>query len=205
MSGLDGVTPWDGTGSLGEWAVALTRAKVEPAVPRRWSHIAGVVELAREIVDVAGDASDGEVSDGDLLIAAAAAHDIGHAPDAVRTGFAALDGVEYLRTVNAPQPLLNLVAHYFASGIEGELRGYTAQYAELPDEPTPVRDALWYCDLRVGPDGDRVEIDDRFAELWKRYERDDVAMRWWALAETPLRDAVARTQRRISDLRLTHA
>ena len=25
-----------------------------------------------------------------------------------------------------------------------------------------------------------IEIDDRFAELWKRYERDDIAMRWWA-------------------------
>jgi hypothetical protein len=196
------VRAWDGTGSLGEWAVALTRAKVETTVPRRWSHIAGVVELAREIIDVAGGR---DSADGELLIAAAAAHDIGHAPDLATTGFAALDGVEYLRTVNAPQPLLNLVAHYFASGIEGELRGYTSQYAELPDEPSPARDALWYADLRVGPDGHRVEIDDRFAELWKRYERDDIAMRWWALAETPLRDAVARTQARISDLRLTPA
>jgi HD domain len=203
VSAPDGaVRPWDGREPLDEWAVALTRAKVATAVPRRWSHIAGVVELAREIADVAGGR---DTADGALLIAAAAAHDIGHAPDLARTGFAALDGVEYLRTVNAPQPLLNLVANYFASGIEGELRGYTAQYAVLPDEVTPVRDALWYADLRVGPDGDRVEIDHRFAELWKRYERDDIAMRWWALAETPLRDAVARTQRRISDLRLTPA
>lgn len=194
----DAVRSWDGTEPLADWAVALTRAKVETAVPRRWSHIAGVIELAREIVDVAGE-------DGDLLIAAAAAHDIGHAPDLARTGFAALDGAEYLRTVGAPQPLLNLVAHYFASGIEGRLRGYTAEYDELPDEPTPVRDALWYADLRVGPDGDRVEIDDRFAELWKRYERDDIAMRWWSLAEIPLREAVARTERRIADLRLTPA
>jgi hypothetical protein len=68
-----------------------------------------------------------------------------------------------------------------------------------------VRDALWYADLRVGPDGDRVEVDDRFAELWKRYERDDIAMRWWSLAEIPLREAVARTERRIADLRLTPA
>jgi hypothetical protein len=192
------VSAWDGTEPLEVWAVELTRAKLETTVPRRWSHVAGVIELAREIVDVAG-------TDGELLVAAAAAHDIGHAPDLVRTGFVALDGVEYLRTVNAPQPLLNLVAHYFASGIEGELRGYTEQYALLPDEPTPVRDALWYCDLRVGPDGDRVEIDQRIAELWARYERDDIAMRWWALAESPLRDAVARTQSRISELRLTPA
>jgi hypothetical protein len=190
------MTAWDGTGSLADWAHALTRAKLETAVPRRWSHVAGVVELAREIGPVAG-------ADADLLVAAAAAHDIGHAPDLVRTGFVALDGVEFLRTVNAPQPLLNLVAHYWASGIEAELRGYTEQYRDLPDEPTPVRDALWYCDLRVGPDGERMGVDERFADLWRRYERDDVAIRWWRLAEEPLRAAVARTRERLDACALT--
>jgi PAS domain-containing protein len=183
---------------LDEWAVALARGKLETTLPRRWSHVAGVIELATEIRDVAGES-------GALLIAAAATHDIGHAPDVVQTGFPALDGLEYLRTVNAPQELLILVANYFASGIEAELRGYHQEYRDVTDQPTAVRDALWYCDIRVGPDGHRVEVDERFAELLRRYQHDEITLPWWKLAEVPLRQAAARTQVRLSTLKLTVA
>jgi hypothetical protein len=173
---------------LVEWACEVARSNLAEALPRRWSHVEGVIRFAREIAGAYGE-------DGDLLIAAAALHDVGWAPPHVRSGFPALDAARYLSTLNTPRRLLNLAVNYDASQLEAELRGLGSQMKEFPDEGGPVRDALWYCDLRVGPDGQRMPLAARLAEVRVRYAHDPIGVQWVDVAEADLLALGERTER----------
>lgn len=172
---------------LCEWAFALAEAKLA-SVPRRWAHAQGALRRAEEVAPHVGP-------DGDLLRAAAVVHDIGFAPEAVSTGFSALDGARYLEKQGAPIRLVNLIAHSAYSGLEGTLRGFEAEYEEFEDERTPLRDALWYCCLTTGPDGQPVSLAERISEWRVRYADDSVIGRYTELAPAELSGAVARTER----------
>ncbi|MDT0352918.1 hypothetical protein [Pseudonocardia charpentierae] len=76
---------------------------------------------------------------------------------------------------------------------EAELRGFADDFAEFPDEETPVRDALWYCDMVTGPDGQRVAVDERLAEIQSRYGPDSIVGQFIDLARPELLGAVERT------------
>lgn len=178
---------------LAEWGVALTREKLSTTVPRRWAHVQGVVERAREVSAVAGD-------DADLLVAAAALHEIGHAPEVVSSGFVALDGARFLQSLRAPGRLVNLVANYTFARLEAELRGFGAEMAEFEDEQTTVRDALWCCDLTTGPDGQRMTFDERVAEWTERYAEDEVIAAFTKAAYPELLAACERTEQRMQAL-----
>jgi hypothetical protein len=178
---------------LGEWGVALTKEKLSTTVPRRWAHVQGVVERAEEVKPVAGD-------DADLLIAAAALHEIGHAPDLVSSGFVALDGARFLQSVKAPRRLVDLVANYTFARLEAELRGFGDEIAEFEDEQTPVRDALWCCDLTTGPDGQRMTFEQRVAEWTQRYAEDGVIAMFTKTAYPELLGACERTEQRMRAL-----
>ena len=170
---------------LAQWARAVAEEHLA-AVPRRWHHALGVLRRAEAVAPRLG-------ADGDLLLAAAAVHDIGFAPEATAIGFPAVDGARFLEKHGAPRRLVHLVAHSAYSALEGDLRGFGAEYADFEDERSPVRDALWSCCLTTGPDGEPVTLDERIAEWSIRYAGDAVIARYAELAPAELRAAIART------------
>jgi hypothetical protein len=174
--------------SLPAWAWGLAEIHLS-AVPRRWLHAQGVVRRAEGVAPHLGD-------DGDLLLAAAAVHDLGFGaePAALGVGFPAVDAARYLDKQGAPRRLAHLVAHSAYSALEGSLRGFEAEYAEFEDERTPLRDALWYCCLTTGPDGEPLTLEERISEWSIRYAGDTVIARYAELAPPELRAAVARTE-----------
>jgi hypothetical protein len=175
---------------LAGWAVTLAEEKLAAAVPRRWAHVQGVLRRAEEVQAVAGE-------DADLLYAAAALHEIGHAPDVAASGFVALDGARFLTAIGAPRRLVDLVANYTYARLEAELRGLGAEMAAYDDEQTPVRDALWYCDLTTGPDGEPMTFEERVAEWTGRYAGDEVIAAFTEKGLPELRATCRRTEERL--------
>lgn len=126
-------------------------------------------------------------------------HDIGYAPDLVDTGFHAIDGGRYLRGIDAPDRLVNLVAHHSCATVEAELRGLSHELAEFTDEKTALRDALWWADLTTTPDGEPTSIEERATEIADRYGPDHVVPRFIRQAWPQLLGAVERTENRIRE------
>jgi hypothetical protein len=152
----------------GDRAPALAEVLLATSCPRRWVHVQGVAAAA---VDVS-TRLDGVDED---LVASAWLHDIGYAPDLVVTGFHSLDGARYLRDEGFGPRLAGLVAHHSYARIEAGIRGLGAVLdAEFPNEESLSADALCYCDMTTGPDGERVEVEERLAEIRVRYGPGDV-------------------------------
>jgi len=178
---------------LVEAARELAGAAVAEALPRRWSHLRAVGARAAEIAHVLPE------PDRDVLVAAACLHDIGYAPDLARTGFHPLDGARFLRDVSFDARVTALVAHHSRALVEARLRGLdTDLAAEFPDERSPVTDALIYCDMTTGPDGTRVDVTTRLAEVRRRYGAGSLVVAFLDLAEPQLRAAVERVCARIA-------
>jgi len=77
------------------------------------------------------------------------------------------------------------------------LRGLSEQlYAEFPRERSTVADALWYADLTTGPDGQRVTVDERLAEIERRYGTAHVVTASVRLSRPELLASVDRTLQR---------
>lgn len=175
---------------LETWAVELAEELLSET-GRRWTHDVGVLALAREIRGTFGE-------DGELLVAAAALHDTGCSPQVRRSRLEPLDAGWYLESVGAPERLTNLVANLDCAQLEAELRGLDSLLARFPDEEGPVRDALWYCCLTVGPDGERTTLEARAAELPERYSHEPIILRYFELAMPELAGAIERTERLLS-------
>ena len=138
-------------------------------------------------------------ADGVLLVATSLLHDIGYAPGLIDTGFHAIDGARYLRNIDAPTRLVDLVAHHSCAVLEAELRGLSAELAEFEDEgPTPVRDALWWADMTTTPVGQPTTVTDRVREIEQRYGPDDVVSCFLRWAWPELLSAVERTKARLA-------
>lgn len=180
---------------LTSWASETAERHMADELPRRWSHVEGV---AAQAMEVGGTAEHG---DGDLLVAAAYLHDIGYAPALAATGFHPLDGARFLREQGAPERLAALVAHHTCSRLEAELRGLADELeAEFPREVSATADALWYCDLTTGPDGERLSVPDRLAEIETRYGPDDLVTEFIVKARPELLAVAARVEARLSAL-----
>jgi hypothetical protein len=175
------------------WAVGLAEEKLAGVLPRRWAHVQGVGGRARALTPMF------RVEDGQLLISAALVHDIGYAPDLVKTGFHPLDGARYLRGVGGPDRLVNLVAHHSCATVEAELRGLSRALAEFKDEKGPLRDALWWADMTTTPDGGKTTLVERVAEIQNRYGPDDLVSCFIRRAWDDLNAAVGRTERRLEN------
>jgi HD domain len=132
-------------------------------------------------------------ADREVLIAAAVLHDVGYAPNLAARRFHPLDGARFLQAEDAPARLCALVARHSCAVQEAELRGCADDLAEFPDEETPLRDALWYCDMVTGPDGQRLTVDERLAEIQSRYGPESVVSQFIDLARPELLSAVERT------------
>lgn len=177
------------------WARELAETHLSVVLPRRWTHVQAVAARAAEVAPVMGG------TDGVVLVAAAWLHDIGYAPGAVNTGLHALDGARFLRAQGAvDERVTALVAHHSAAMLEAELRGLADQLAaDFDQESSRVADALWYCDMTTGPDGQRMTAHERFAEIQSRYGRGHVVTEFITRAGPELTAAVTRTEERIAD------
>jgi putative nucleotidyltransferase with HDIG domain len=182
----------DDHGSLAEWARAVAAEHLTGALPRRWSHVQGAADQAAAVAAIVGE-------DADLLVAAAWLHDVGYAPDLADTGFHPLDGAAYLRRIDAPERLVCLVAHHTCALLEADMRGLASRLEEqYPREESATADALWYADLTTGPDGQRLDVYERLAEVRARYGPDDLVSRFIDRARSELVGAVERTERRLA-------
>jgi hypothetical protein len=143
-------------------AAALAETKLAQALPRRWRHVQSVARRARRVAET--------LSLPDDLVAAAWLHDIGYAPELAETGFHPLDGARYLRRAGVAGPVVSLVAYHSCAQIEADVRGLAAELtAEFSPADSLLTDALLYCDMTTGPDGDYVRPADRLAEIRQRY------------------------------------
>jgi putative nucleotidyltransferase with HDIG domain len=172
------------------WAFEVCQAKLAEVLPRRWAHVQGVAERASSLAPIVGP-------EAETLRAAAVLHDVGYAPDIARSGFHPLDGANYLVRLGAPQQLVDLVAHHSGAAIEAKIRGLQLELSHFTDEETPLRDALWYCDLTTGPDGHWLSADERLAEIRQRYGQGHIVTRFVDEAWHELMGAVDRTEQRL--------
>ena len=160
--------------------------------PRRWQHVCGVGVKAESL----SAAILLEDRDRDVLVAAGYLHDIGYAPGLKRTGLHQLDGARFIRMLG-DERLSCLVAHHSEARFEVGLRGYGEELSEYAREDTRVYDALVYCDLTTGPDGETVTFEDRISEVYERYGEGDIS-RALGMAEPHLRAAVDRIAQAIN-------
>ncbi len=179
---------------LAGWALSIAEKKLADPLPDRWNHVRGVVARAEAV----GERLALAPPDRDVLIAAAALHDIGLAPDVAATQASFLDGARWLAARAVPARIVDLVAHCDCGVVESTLRGYGDDYRAFRDERSPTRDALWYCCLTTGADGSATTLADRMAAWSTTYAGDDVIARYAVLARVELEAAVARTEDRLA-------
>ncbi|PVG81117.1 2',3'-cyclic-nucleotide 2'-phosphodiesterase [Nocardioides gansuensis] len=132
-------------------------------LPDRWRHTIAVAARAEELAD-AVDRSDHEV-----LHAAAWLHDVGYSRRVSRTGFHPLDGARFLDREGWPLRVCALVAHHSGARFLARSYGLSMQLNAYADERSPVTDALAYADQTVGAAGERLPLEERWADMLRRH------------------------------------
>jgi putative nucleotidyltransferase with HDIG domain len=147
------------------WARDLAKELLADALPRRWAHSQGVGRKAESIAHLVGE-------DAEKLVCAAWLHDVGYAPDLVKSGSHALDGARYLRDVaHADSTICRLVAHHSFAIVEAGRRGLAAELSEeFPIVDGLLADAMVYCDMTTSPDGEPMDVERRLQDIAMRYE-----------------------------------
>jgi hypothetical protein len=129
------------------------------------------------------------------LVAAAWLHDIGYAPELVETGFHPLDGARYLRRSGIDGQVVSLVAYHSCAQIEADVRGLGAELAsEFSPADSLMTDALLYCDMTTGPDGDFVRPAERLVEIRGRYGPDHEVTRFVERAASEILTTAGRVE-----------
>ena len=164
---------------------------IEP-LGRRWDHLAAVGRKAECLGSDLG-------LDTELLAAACWLHDIGYAPTLMNTGMHAIDGALYLRRLGWDERIVSMVAHHSYAGLEAEERNLVAELAEFARPPGEYEDAVCFCDMTTGPDGETVDAQDRLDEIEVRYGPDHLVTRFIRKARPEILGAVARVERRHAD------
>jgi hypothetical protein len=140
---------------------------------------------------------------GDFLVAAAWLHDVGYAPDLVDTGFHPIDGARFLRKLGADNRLVCLVAHHSCAVYEARVRGLAdVLLAEFSQEDSATYDALVFCDLTTGPEGQHVTYTERIKEIRERYGPDHEVSQALELSEPDLSACCDRTLARLAAAQL---
>ncbi|MFI7670815.1 HD domain-containing protein [Nocardia sp. NPDC049526] len=170
---------------LVSWATDLAHEHLQ-MLPRRLRHVEGVARRAALAAGIVDDPA--------LLVAAGWLHDVGYAPDLIRTGFHPVDGATFLQQIGASDRLCGLVANHSCACVEARTRGVVLDW---PDERTALRDALWWADMTTTPDGTDVGLTERLADVYLRYGETDVVSRSLREAEPALRAAVDLTESRL--------
>lgn len=161
---------------------------------RRWRHTQAVAERAAEGCDAVAP------EQVNLLLAAAWLHDIGYAPAIARTGFHPVDGAAHLERSLWPPALAGLVAHHsgarYVAGVR-QLGHLLEPYARPGYWSGPVADALTWADQTTAPDGRRVTVQERIAEVLERHGPGSAQARCHAQRGPALIGAVRATEDRL--------
>lgn len=173
------------------WAWLTAKRLLADALPRRWAHTWGVARRAQQIAPAFAP------EERDVLVASAWLHDVGYAPAVTVTGMHQLDGARFLVGRGVSFRVCALVAHHAGAAAVADLVGLAGELAVFEDEQSPVRDALWYCDMTTGPDGQPMTFDERMAELRVRRSGDDPVVRALAVNVRDRAAAVERTEDRL--------
>ncbi|MBO3735513.1 HD domain-containing protein [Glycomyces niveus] len=177
-------------------AFETSRAALEEALPRRWSHVQAVGKKALRIGPII--LSD---TDADTLAIAAVLHDIGYAPSIADTGFHPLDGARWLKRQGWDDRIVNLVANHSCACLEADERDLRADIEKFPDEKTLTTEALLYCDMTTGPDGQDFEIEERLSEIESRYGPEHLVYRFITKAKPSLIGSVRKIELELSQPR----
>ena len=170
-----------------EDAAELAGGLLARELPLRWRHVKSVARRARWVAD--------QLSMSDDLVAAAWLHDVGYAPELVDTGFHPLDGARYLRGIAVDEAVVSLVAYHSCAPIEAKVRGLdTVLLKEFSPVDPALADALLYCDMTTGPDGDTVRPADRLVEIRGRYGPDHEVTRFVELAASEIITTAGRVE-----------
>jgi putative nucleotidyltransferase with HDIG domain len=173
---------------------ALTR-RLLGSLPNRLAHSLTAAEQARRVVSTVPD------GDQELLIAAALLHDIGYAAPLIDSGFHPVDGATYLVRIGAPVRLADLVAHHSEARLLAPVVGASSQLAAFANEESPITDGLIYADMTAGPDGRRVDLHHRLADIHARHANEDADLLAARLSRVPrLIAAIDRVKRRMTGL-----
>lgn len=165
----------------------LAKVKLAFPLPRRWRHVRSVARRARWVAQ--------QLVLPDLEMAPWP-HDIGYAPELVDTGFHPLDGPRYLRSIGMRGQVVSLVAYHSCAPIEAEVRGLSAELkAEFDPGDPQLADALLYCDMTTGPDGDYVRPAERLIEIRGRYGPDHEVTRFVQLATPEILATAGRVEK----------
>jgi hypothetical protein len=174
------------------WARAQAERLLVP-LGVRWAHTVAVAGQAERLRPAF------EEREADHLVAAAYLHDIGYAPELAHTGFHPLDGAFWLTGLAEPE-IVALVAHHSCAWVEADARGVGADLDGLPRPNLDVLDALTYCDMTSGPDGQLVTLAQRLVEVKSRYGPGHLVTQSIEAAADYLRDAVGRAETRAGQI-----
>jgi putative nucleotidyltransferase with HDIG domain len=170
---------------LVEWAESTAEQLLSDVLPRRWAHVQNVAARAGRLASYLGE-------DSEILHVSAWLHDVGYAPPLAVSGFHPLDGAYYLRTVNVPDRVVDLVALHSSAAAEASALGLDGEMAGFVDERSLTRDLLWFVDMTVGPDGQCMDFDARMDDVRARYAPDHYVIRALDVGMAERRAAVAR-------------
>lgn len=175
----------------------LAAAELAGVLPRRWRHVQGVAAQAERVSALPGVI-------GELLVAAAWLHDIGYAPGLADTGFHPIDGARFLRRLGVDDRLVCLVANHSCAIHEARVRGLEhVLLTEFNREDSSTYDALVFCDLSTGPDGQSLTYLERMREIEERYGPEHEVTRALKLGEADLSACCERTLARLNSVQLT--
>lgn len=133
-----------------------------------------------------------------VIAAAAYLHDIGYSPQCVDTTWHPLDGARWLARHGWAPAICRLVLWHTAAWHEGRLRGLYAAAADEFGPPAltdPAAAALTAADLTTGPAGEPLSVDDRIADIRRRYPAGSLVICALDLAEADMRNLVDQASR----------
>lgn len=107
--------------------------------------------------------------DAALVVAAANLHDIGYSARIAHCGFHPLDGGRFLVAEGFPRRLAGLVAHHSLAYLHADPAEAEALAEEFPREDSLASDVLAYADMHSAPDGRRIAVEHRLADIAQRH------------------------------------
>ncbi|WP_157183567.1 HD domain-containing protein [Nocardia takedensis] len=128
-------------------------------------------------------------------VTAAYLHDVGYGHSVL--GFHPIDGARLLRSLGYSPVVCHMVAFHTAAEVEAGVRGLDVGiFDEFRLSGVPgieqADDFLWWSDLSTGPNGEQFTVDERLAEILRRYEPGSVVHTAITRAEPRLRAAAQR-------------